>query len=507
MLFRSIEGTEEAAAAEGIETDAGEDESAIAGRKTESITEKSEKTKKQEKIENLGKYQHQDKQPRESKPFRDILDVLPYFAKQNPALHQDLPSPFGGIGYLSYEFARFCDTVHFDKPPSDPISQKEAAGEESLIEEKTRTEEESPEKETQNQQPKTYDAEFLFGHMYIIFDHYTDLIYIIGVNYREAVIDLPAALMQVERRINDLDFNYLSSDNTAKKAQILGENGVEVKDLRNLHADAEALRFKEGVRSIRDHIIQGDLLQGVLSRRLRIKTELSAFDAYRQLRSINPSPYMFYLDFPDHQLFGTSPEVMVKVKNGKAVLRPIAGTRRRGETAEEDLRLEQELREDEKERAEHLMLVDLARNDLGRVCKPGTVKVTEYMGVERYSHLMHLVSEVEGELRDDVEAQEVIRASFPAGTVSGAPKIRAMEIIDGLEKNPRGFYAGLVGYMEADGNFDTCIAIRTALRHKANEEIILQAGAGIVYDSNPDRELEETDEKLRALAAAIGLEL
>jgi anthranilate synthase component 1 len=153
------------------------------------------------------------------------------------------------------------------------------------------------------------------------------------------------------------------------------------------------------------------------------------------------------------------------------------------------------------------MLIDLARNDLGRVCRPGTVKVTEYMGVERYSHLMHLVSEVEGELRDDVSAPDVIRACFPAGTVTGAPKIRAIEIIDSLEKEPRGFYAGLVGYVEADGNFDTCIAIRTALKNKRSGEIILQAGAGIVYDSNPARELEETNEKLRALAAAVGLDI
>jgi len=405
-------------------------------------------------------------------PYHDILDVLVYFAKQNPALHQDLPCPFGGIGYLSYEFARFCDTIKFSKPVPDPLARGRK----------------------KKHEISTFDAEFLFGHMYIIFDHYTDLLYLIGVNYRESVIDLEKALKQVEQRLNDLDFNYLSQDIAAGNIELVPDAG-------------EAERFRTGVSTVRNHIIAGNLLQGVLSRRLRIRTDLDAFDGYRQLRSINPSPYMFYLDFPDHQIFGTSPEVMVKVKNGKAVLRPIAGTRRRGKSRDEDMRLEQELKEDEKERAEHLMLIDLARNDLGRVCRPGTVQVTEYMGVERYSHLMHLVSQVEGELRADVNAPDVIRACFPAGTVTGAPKIRAIEIIDSLEKEPRGFYAGLVGYVEADGNFDTCIAIRTALKNKRSGEIILQAGAGIVYDSNPARELEETNEKLRALAAAVGLEI
>jgi anthranilate synthase component 1 len=214
---------------------------------------------------------------------------------------------------------------------------------------------------------------------------------------------------------------------------------------------------------------------------------------------------MFYLDFGGFQLFGASPEVHVKVKEGRAVMRPIAGTRRRGATEAEDRRLEAELLADEKERAEHLMLVDLARNDLGRICVPGSVRVTESMVVERYSHVMHIVSQVEGALPDGVSGIEAIRATFPAGTVSGAPKIRAMEVIDGLEREIRGFYAGIVGYVESGGTLDTCIAIRSALR--IGDRLVVQAGAGIVYDSVPEREYEETQAKLGALGKALGVEV
>jgi anthranilate synthase component 1 len=232
---------------------------------------------------------------------------------------------------------------------------------------------------------------------------------------------------------------------------------------------------------------------------------MTAMDAYRNLRSSNPSPYQIYFDFGDYQLLGASPEVHVKVSHGKAIIRPIAGTRRRGRNEKEDRALEKELLSDEKERAEHIMLVDLARNDLGRICRPGTINITEMMCIERYSKVMHIVSEVQGDLDEGVTAGDVIRATFPAGTVSGAPKIQAIKTISRMEKINRGFYAGLAGYFDADGSMDSCITIRSAL--KKDEFLYLQAGGGIVYDSDPVRELEETKEKMRAIALAAGIEV
>jgi anthranilate synthase component 1 len=229
---------------------------------------------------------------------------------------------------------------------------------------------------------------------------------------------------------------------------------------------------------------------------------MPAIEAYRALRRANPSPYLFYLDFGTYQLFGASPEVHVKVREGRAIVRPIAGTRRRGTDSAEDLGLEKELLGDEKERAEHLMLVDLGRNDLGRVCKPGTVQVTDLMVIERYSRVMHIVSQVEGEMEEGKTGVDALRATFPAGTVSGAPKIQAIKTIDRLEPVQRRFYSGVVGYVEPGGDLDTCIAIRSGLYKDGI--LNLQAGGGIVYDSTPERELEETNEKMSALLRAIG---
>ena len=390
---------------------------------------------------------------------RDILEVLLSFSEQHPPLHQDLPLPAGGIGYLSYEFASRCDTINLGQK-TDPLGLP--------------------------------DSVFLFGHIFIVFDHYTDILYIIGLNYDGFEIDLEKAIDETEERINDLDFNYLAKTTETYEAQVVEEKG-------------EKTRFLEGVEKIREEIIRGNLLQGVLSRRLLVRTELPALEAYKNLRSSNPSPYLFYIDFGDYQLFGASPEVQVKVKDGKAVLRPIAGTRRRGADAAEDGKLEEELRSDEKEVAEHLMLVDLARNDLGRFCLPGSVRVSEYLGVEYYSHVMHLVSQAEGDVAPGATGADAIRATFPAGTVSGAPKIRAVETVDRLEPYTRGFYAGLVGYLGPGGDLDTCITIRSAVKKDGN--MYLQAGAGIVYDSTPERELEETEEKLRALVRAVGVEV
>jgi anthranilate synthase component 1 len=389
----------------------------------------------------------------------DILDVLAGFAGEHADFQPEFPFPAGGIGYLAYEYCRRFDTIRL-RERDDPLDLPEAC--------------------------------FLFGHLYLIYDHYTERITLVGINYREHQIDLEQALRDTVARIGDLDFNFLTEPRASYPAEVLPQEG-------------ERERFLEGVRSLRGEIVAGNLLQGVLSRRLTVRTGLPALDAYRSLRSFNPSPYLFYLDFDRFQLFGASPEVHVKVKKGRVTIRPLAGTRRRGTSEGEEARLEKELLTDEKERAEHLMLVDLARNDLGRVCRPGSVRVTESMAIEKYSHVMHLVSQVEGELAAPKAGIDAIRATFPAGTVSGAPKIRAIETLDTLEPQRRGFYAGIVGYVEPGGGLDTCITIRSAV--KLRDRLVLQAGAGVVYDSVPEREYEETEAKLRALTAAAGLEV
>ncbi|MCG8479704.1 MAG: chorismate-binding protein, partial [Spirochaetales bacterium] len=261
---------------------------------------------------------------------RDILDVLAYFADQHRPTQQDFPFPSGGIGYLSYEFAQFCDTIRFQDRP-DPTGLP--------------------------------DALFIFGHVLIVFDHYSDLLYLIGLNYREHAIDLDRAIAETEEAIHDLNFNYMQANTETYRTEIVDDPD-----------DRE--RFESGVRRVKEEIVAGNLLQGVLSRRLKVRTDMPALEAYRRLRSSNPAPYLVYLDFGEFQLFAASPEMHVRIKNGRAAMRPIAGTRRRGATDEEDKALERELLADEKERAEHLMLVDLARNDLGRVCVPGTVEVT-----------------------------------------------------------------------------------------------------------------------------------
>lgn len=283
-------------------------------------------------------------------------------------------------------------------------------------------------------------------------------------------------------------------------AEAQGQNGqMEAEDSFNSNIEKED--FLAAVEACKSYIKKGDIIQAVLSQRLDTEFEGDAFSLYRALRIVNPSPYMFYLHFAGVKLVGASPEIHVRSYDGKVTIRPIAGTRPRGENVEQDLKLEKELLADEKERAEHLMLVDLARNDIGRVCRYGSVKVTEFMVVERYSHVMHIVSDVEGTLEEGKDAFDLIAATFPAGTVSGAPKIRAMEIVEELEPTRRGPYAGLVGYFSFNGNFDSCITIRTMLV-KGNK-VYVQAGAGIVADSVPEREYAETLNKAKALFRAI----
>ena len=391
-------------------------------------------------------------------PEQDILDVLSSFAAEHAGAAFDFPFPAGGIGFLSYEYASRFDTVRLQERP-DVLGLPQAA--------------------------------FLFGHLFAVFDHYVDSVTLLGVNYDGYQIDLDAAIDVAMARINDMDFNFMAPSRHRGEAEVVD--------------DGDPPRYMAGVKEIREEIIAGNLLQGVLSRRLAVRTDLPALEAYRNLRHTNPSPYMFYLRYDGFELFGASPEVHVRCRQGRAILRPIAGTRRRGADRAEDAALAAELLGDEKELAEHLMLVDLGRNDLGRVCVPGSVEVTELNAIEHYSHVMHIVSQVEGNLFPDRDGIDALRATFPAGTVSGAPKIRAMEVIDRLEAAPRSFYAGVVGYVEPDGSLDTCIAIRCGL--KKDGVMVLQAGAGVVFDSSPERELEETDEKLRALVRALGVRL
>lgn len=280
-------------------------------------------------------------------------------------------------------------------------------------------------------------------------------------------------------------------------------NGSRTVDENDFISGFTQANYEAGVDRIKQYIVDGDAMQVVLSQRLSIPFESEPVDLYRALRCLNPSPYMYFLDLDDFQIVGSSPEILVRLEDDMVTVRPIAGTRPRGKTEEEDLALEKDLLQDPKELAEHLMLIDLGRNDTGRVAEMGSVTLTDKMIIERYSHVMHIVSNVTGKLKKGMSAIDVLRATFPAGTVSGAPKIRAMEIIDELEPVKRGVYSGAVGYLSWNGNMDTAIAIRTAVIK--DKTLHIQAGAGIVADSVPKNEWDETMNKGRAIFRAVSL--
>jgi anthranilate synthase component 1 len=290
-------------------------------------------------------------------------------------------------------------------------------------------------------------------------------------------------------------------DNVAQTIKIVSNAHIDNKNVEESNFKKE--NFLDSVRKIKNYIHEGDAIQVVLSQRLKFKITKDPFTIYRALRSINPSPYMYYLKFGDLKIVGSSPEILVRLEDEKIEVRPIAGTRKRGKSEEEDRSLEKELLSDEKELAEHIMLVDLGRNDLGRVAKISSVVVNEKFTIERYSHVMHIVSNVEGKLKKGLDSYDVLAATFPAGTLSGAPKVRAMEIIEELEPTRRGLYGGAVGYISFNGNMDTAIAIRTLL--VKGDTAYLGVGAGIVADSIPENEFEETMSKGRALLKAIEL--
>ena len=289
----------------------------------------------------------------------------------------------------------------------------------------------------------------------------------------------------------------------ADDAQAHGAGRAAPEGPRPVSSSMTREQYESGVARIRDYIYAGDAFQVVLSQRFSTPVDVSPFAVYRGLRAVNPSPYMYYIAFDDFALCGSSPEPLITVQGDHVETRPIAGTRRRGADAAEDRRLMADLRADEKERAEHVMLVDLGRNDLGRVCAPGSVRVDEFMGMELYSHVIHMVSSVRGTLADGATPTDALKAGFPAGTVSGAPKVRAMQIVDELETVRRGPYAGAIGYLSYGGDLDTCICIRTVVVKDGVAHV--QAGAGIVADSDPAREYEETQNKAAALLRAIEL--
>ncbi len=370
-----------------------------------------------------------------------------------------LPRFSGGmLGYMGYDMVRFIENIP-DKNPEDM---------------------------------DVPDMQFVLADTLLVFDHIDHKIKIVSnahVDGDPAVI-YDKACAKIDKIFEKLKAPLKRSNGEKSCA---GKNGL----VSNFTED----EFGRIVEKAKEYIKAGDIIQVVLSQRFKKRTDADAFSIYRSLRSINPSPYMFYLKFGDYKIIGSSPEILVRCEDGYVEVRPIAGTRKRGKDEEDDLRLEQELLADPKERAEHIMLVDLGRNDIGRVCEYSTVKVEELMHIERYSHVMHIVSDVTGRLKPDKDVYDLIRATFPAGTVTGAPKVRAMEIIDELENIKRGAYAGCVGYISFSGNIDLCITIRTVIM--SGDTAYVQAGAGIVLDSDPKREYQETLNKARAMMKAI----
>ncbi len=408
-----------------------------------------------------------------TEPYRVLItkgenktDPLPLIAEELGRYKivpvSELPKFCGGaIGYLSYE-----TVTRFEELPSPdraPLGLPESL--------------------------------FMFVDTLLVFDHVTYKIKVLSHVHLDG--DIQEAYQKAVDKIDNLVERL---NQPLKPSQQMNAATRSTSESR-LSSNFSKEGFEKSVLKIKQYITAGEAIQVVLSQRLAQPAVADPFEIYRALRTINPSPYMFFLDFADFYLIGASPEILVRVEDGVVITRPLAGTRPRGKSLAEDAMLEQELRSDEKERAEHIMLVDLGRNDIGRVSEPGTVEVSELMEVERYSHVMHLVTHVQGKLRRDMSAFDALRACFPAGTVSGAPKIRAMEIIAELEPEKRGPYAGAVGYFSFSGNMDMAIAIRTMVVTKGIA--YTQAGGGIVYDSVPEREYEETMNKAQALLKAI----
>ncbi len=340
----------------------------------------------------------------------------------------------------------------------------------------------------------TPDGIFLRPTVIAVFDTIEDSVAVITPVWPGGDVEAEAAFEQARERLAEVIADLERGPPYRREAA--AETAASPEPRSNMERQA----FHDMVKAAKEYILAGDILQVVLSQRFQVPFTLPAFALYRALRRLNPSPFLFFLDFGAFSVVGSSPEILVRARDGKVTIRPIAGTRPRGGTAEEDKALADELLADPKELAEHLMLLDLGRNDVGRVAKVGSVKVTERMLIEHYSHVMHIVSNVEGDLDPQFDAMDALLAGFPAGTVSGAPKVRAMEIIDELESERRGVYAGCIGYFGANGEMDTCIALRTAV--VKDGVMFVQAGGGIVADSDPESEYQESRNKALALIRA-----
>lgn len=421
--------------------------------------------------EQVSRYSFIGVQPRQIiKPYNshDVLETIKQdIARYKPVALPGLPRFVGGaVGYISYDYIRKIESRVPDNSLDDvPVPE----------------------------------AMFMLYEDLIIFDHVKAHIIVLANAHNQG--DPDAACQEAIKRIEKL---------VERIKKPLPELPLAAGRLnQELESTFTQAEFESAVEAAKEYIRAGDAFQIVLSQRLSRKTSATPVNIYRALRMLNPSPYMFFLHYPAdnaHQaltIVGASPEMLVRLEDGIATVRPIAGTRPRGKTYQEDVCLAEELLQDPKECAEHIMLVDLGRNDLGRVCEYGSVKVPDLMVIERYSHVMHIVSSVEGRIRPEYDAFDLLRATFPAGTVSGAPKIRAMETIDELEKTRRNIYAGGVGYFSFDGSMDTCISIRTLVM--VGDKVYVQAGAGIVADSDPTGEYQECHNKARALAEAIKL--
>ena len=393
----------------------------------------------------------------ETDPLKLVEKMLSNF---NLVETSNLPRFRGGaVGYLSYDSVKYFEEL--PSPDNDPIGIPEAI--------------------------------FMLTKTFLVFDHVRHKILVVShahlngdveTSYHDATSKIESIVQRLNKPLDPTSIprasGYSKGDVTSNMAQ---------------------QHYHDMVERCKEYVVDGDVIQVVVSQRLSKPTSAHSFHIYRSLRAINPSPYMYYLELDGFQIVGASPEMLVQVENGVVATHPIAGTRPRSEDDEEDTRLELELRTNEKERAEHIMLLDLGRNDIGRVSKPGTVVASDILEIERYSHVMHLVSHVEGNIQEGFSNYDALRACFPAGTVSGAPKIRAMEIIAELENDTRGAYAGAVGYFDFAGNMDTCITIRTMVVKDGVAHV--QAGGGIVYDSEPEFEFDETIHKASALMRAI----
>jgi len=375
----------------------------------------------------------------------------------------ELPRLTGGaVGFSSYDTIR--QVEHLPNPPENDVALPEAIW-------------------------SFYDEVFAF-------DHVKQQVVLMKTVFVDEDTDLKLAYESAQNSLDKMEKSAASVRPKSKPFHL---------DAKQLSSNVQRDRFHSMVKRAKEYIYEGDIFQVVLSQRFEVPFEGDRFTLYRALRMVNPSPYLFFLDLGDFSLVGSSPEVLVRVTESEVRLLPIAGTRPRGKTHEEDLQLEEDLKNDPKEIAEHIMLVDLGRNDLSRVCKSGTVKLERNQSIERFSHVMHIVSDVIGEIEPSKTSVHALKNCFPAGTVSGAPKIRAMEIIDELEPTKRGPYAGAVGYFDFSGNMDTCIAIRTMV--VTGDSVYIQAGAGIVADSDPETEYQETKSKAGALVEALSLAL